>query len=164
VKVWNRWTGPAPVAERFWSKVNRDGPIIRPDLGPCWVWTARQSDGYGRFRWHGKNTAAHRVSWDLANGQPGENCVLHRCDNRACVRPDHLFLGTQLENVADMVAKRRQATGVRHPCHKLTPDAVKQIRQRLEAGERHRALADEFGVRFQTIGAIRYRRIWRDVA
>lgn len=90
-----------PVPERFWAKVDR------PDEG-CWEWL-RSSDrrGYGMFLLEGRMVRAHRVSWLLTHGDPGEAHVLHRCDNPGCVRPDHLFLGTHQDNIEDMVEKRR---------------------------------------------------------
>lgn len=91
---------PQPIAPRFWSKVHiTDG---------CWLWTGALRNGYGRF---GSRPFkyAHRVSWELANGPTGDLKVLHRCDNPRCVRPDHLFLGTQLDNMRDRSAKGRTA-------------------------------------------------------
>lgn len=150
--------------DRFWSKV-RKGP-------DCWEWLAARgknpsgSLGYGQFsigsrvdkdrRMH----AAHRVAWSITNGEiPVGLNVLHRCDNQACVNPEHLFLGTQRDNVSDMIAKgrKRPAVGDRHGSAKLTEDQVRKIRQEYTRGTSRfnpgnkRELAIEFGVRPSTI-------------
>lgn len=125
--------------ERFWSKV------VKRD-GGCWEWTAATFRGYGQVSYEGKVRRAHRVSWEITHGRiPGDLCVLHRCDNRACVNPDHLWLGTRPENAADMVAKRRQARGNRHGRRKLSDSQVREIRQRV-AGTTQRQLSREYGV------------------
>jgi hypothetical protein len=98
-----------PIAERFWTKVERlEGE-------GCWLWTATRSAGRGdRSNWYGSvrvNNAmrrAHRVAWELTYGPiPDGLKVLHRCDTPPCVRPDHLFLGTDLDNALDRNAKGR---------------------------------------------------------
>jgi hypothetical protein len=85
----------------FWAKVRRtDG---------CWEWTgARLHSGYGKLGRKGRTYVAHRFAWELVNGAiPDGLFACHRCDNRLCVRPDHLFLGTQKDNIADMLSKGR---------------------------------------------------------
>jgi hypothetical protein len=90
--------------DRFWAKVDKSGE--------CWVWTgSRNWAGYGYLgavRGHGRQLAAHRVSWELANGSIPEGLhVLHHCDNPPCVRPEHLFVGTRSDNLSDAGRKGR---------------------------------------------------------
>ena len=82
---------------------------IQQDTNGCWLWTGyRNRGGYGELKHRGKRVLAHRLSWRLAHGNlPASLHVLHRCDNPACVRPEHLFLGTNQDNVADRIAKGR---------------------------------------------------------
>lgn len=95
----------------------------------CWNWTASTfRDGYGQFQCP-LGTRAHRVSWALEYGEIPTLQVLHRCDNPRCVRPSHLFLGTNADNLADRQAKGRQAQGERQWKAKLTDREVSAIRQ-----------------------------------
>lgn len=99
------------VAERFNAKVDRSKD--------CWIWMAAKcSKQYGQLRVAGKNVAAHRLAWELANGQapPADKQVCHHCDNPSCVRPDHRFLGTNQENADDMVAKGRAYNQKKKAC------------------------------------------------
>lgn len=101
--------------KRFWNKVNKDGPIPQhaPELGACWVWMgATDRCGYGLFFTHKINglsqyKKAHRIAFENFSGHRPINKVLHRCDNPPCIRPSHLFDGTQAENVRDMMTKGR---------------------------------------------------------
>jgi hypothetical protein len=141
------------VESRFWERVNKtDG---------CWEWQGYLTHGYGTFRYEGRHQGAHRVSYAMAYGNPGSLQVLHHCDNRRCVRPDHLFLGTNTDNVADKMAKNRQARGQRvpvgekHPQHKLSQEQVNEIRRRYAMGGiTYKQLSEEFGVCLAQIGHI----------
>lgn len=149
--------------ERFWSKVNKNGSIHPYDasLGRCWEWMAsRSKKGYGHFCLSGKCWQSHRLSWYIAfNNIPDKIMVLHSCDNRCCVNPDHLSLGTNDDNMKDMVKKGRQGIRVVH--RKLTYEQAEEIRQRYEAeGVYQFELAFEYGVCQRTINNIIHRRVW----
>jgi hypothetical protein len=110
-----------------------------------------------------RNVRAHRVSWELAHGAiPDELHVLHRCDVRACVRPDHLYLGTHTDNVADRDNKGRQPRGERNGLAKLTPEQVRTMRAEYAAGGISQpALAKRYGIAHGTIEAIVHHRSWK---
>lgn len=154
-----------PPESRFWPNVNREGPppAHLPHLGPCALWLGDLSThGYGRFSVGGKHIQAHVYAWELANGPvPDGLCVLHRCDVRACVRVEHLFLGTRAENSADMAAKRRSTWGERNPMAKLTDDAVRAIRERYASGMTMREAAESFGTTEDNVRHIVLGKSWR---
>jgi hypothetical protein len=172
---WSRGIAPAPngrqsvpkntrpLADRFWAKVDKNGPEVRVGLGECWVWTAaKDRRGYGKIGDDGATKIAPRVAWEIEHGaSPGDRCVLHHCDNPGCVRPSHLFLGTAADNAADKVAKGRQSTkatglgwhcmGERNPLARHSDDDVREARRLREAGARITDLAARYGVHRTTI-------------
>lgn len=108
--------------KRFWSHVQRsDG---------CWLWTAgRNRGGYGNFWFDERTVTASRMAWELVIGPiPKGACVLHQCDTPACVRPDHLFLGSLTDNAQDMLRKHRQGWANVTQCprgHAYSPENTK---------------------------------------
>jgi hypothetical protein len=140
----------------FWEKVDR--------TGSCWEWTAtKDPGGYGRFAVRRKLHGAHRIAYELTYGPiPDGLLVCHRCDNRSCVNPAHLFLGTDQDNTDDCIAKGRIAVGEQRGA-KLTAVQVRLIRELAASGVAHRALGRQFGVASQTIDALIARRTWRHV-
>lgn len=95
--------------DRFWNKVDKE-----TESG-CWEWVGSTRNGYGCIRPIGVTKYSHRVSWELHNGPiPDGLWVLHKCDNRKCVNPDHLFLGTNQDNVNDKMSKGRGPVGARN--------------------------------------------------
>ncbi len=145
------------VEQRFWKKVDVRGQ------DDCWEWKAsRHPKGYGQFKYDNQTMHAHRVSYILENGHPGENMfVCHKCDNRACVNPSHLFAGTAKDNTIDMVLKKRGVT-VWGP-QKLCASDVAAIKMQLRNGHRPTGLARLFGVSVFTICKIKDGKIWKHV-
>jgi hypothetical protein len=103
---------------RFLSHIDQDGPIIRPELGPCWVWKlGRDRDGYGLFNMSGRQWRAPRAAWTLLVAPiPDGLLICHRCDNPGCVRPEHLFLGDHGVNQRDKLVKGRNTNDQKTHC------------------------------------------------
>lgn len=154
-----------PLAERFWSKVDKSGD--------CWLWTgATTFGGYGVIQRGGADGGlirAHRYAYEEQLGPiPKGQGLCHRCDMPGCVRPTHLFPGDQRTNMADCAAKGRTRpggqTGVAHHRAKLNPEKVVQIRQLRRQGLSLNAVAERFDVSKKTILNIDKGVIWREVA
>lgn len=150
---------PAYDAARFWAKVDKSGE--------CWTWTAyKLSTGYGRFGigwtavWQ-----AHRYSALMHFGEiPAGALVLHTCDTPACVRPEHLYFGTNADNNRDMSDRERFNYGVLRGSNnqqsKLSAEQVLEIRRKCAGGQSRRSLGREYGVSHQTVSDIVARRLW----
>ena len=145
--------------KRFWSRVNKETE--------CWNWTGYfVGNQYGRIKLNGKVHRAHRMSWIIHNGDiPDGMCILHKCDNPSCVNPDHLFLGTRADNMADMDAKGRRANfkGANNGNSKLTEAKVREIRMWSELGYLQKRIATAYGVSKVNVSAIKHRRSWKHV-
>lgn len=154
---------------RFWSRVNKNGPIIRAELGPCWVWPPTKHDKYGRF----DNRLAHRVSYVMATGCDTDLLVLHKCDNPACVNPDHLFAGTPLDNTLDRKAKGRKGgsgphtpsprRGEKSNWAKLTEESVREMRLLYKQGVKTKYLAARFEIGATGVFNVVSRKTWKHI-
>jgi hypothetical protein len=146
--------------EGFWSRAaTGEG---------CWLWQGSiSSTGYGYVKVCGKRILAHRLAYLVATGtDPGRMLVCHRCDVPLCVRPEHLFLGTDADNVADMCRKgrARPCVGEKQGRAKLTEAAVRDIRRRTAAGTTFRRLAQEYRVSARLVSYVARHMLWRHVS
>lgn len=170
---------------RFWSKVDKNGPIPTacPERGPCWCWIGAlfTDSGYGQFWFNGTNRRAHVVAYEWANGPVPEGLIVrHHCDNPVCVRPSHLEAGTHKQNAEDRDSRGRGVSGDRHwtrrtpervkglpgernAMARLTEDDVRDILRQGAAGKRRQEIADEKHVSIATVYMILRRDIWRHV-
>lgn len=165
-------TNRVPLYKRFWESLDTSQD--------CWLWTgAKGPKGYGHIVVDTRHTYAHRYSYELANGPiPEGKMVLHKCDNRLCCNPSHLYVGTAADNTADMVRRGRCTSGLvsrfhldpdcergeLNPYAKLTNDKVRQIRARYaEGGISQAKLARAFSVCQMTIWHIVNRKTWTHI-
>lgn len=143
--------------ERFWSKVERG------ESNECWPWKASTlRGGYGYFYLDGTKQA-HRMAYELSFGQiPEGKQVLHKCDNPSCCNPNHLFLGSQFDNISDMIQKKRPRYAVGEKSNaKLTRGQVKEIREKYATSNyTYTRLATEYPVSFAQVGNIVRRNDW----
>ncbi len=160
------------IEDRFWANV-------ATDVTGCWPWTGgHDRDGYGKLTIVGRTVKAHRIAYEIHFGpipEPVEDepmlCVLHHCDYPPCVRPDHLYLGTNAVNTAERDAKGRGAwrpghrhnQGERNANARLTDALVLELRARHAAGESQSALAREHGVTQSLVSQVVRRTRWRHV-
>lgn len=132
----------------------------------CWEWSGpKDRDGYGVFGHHrGKQLRAHRASYAVNVGAiPDRMMVCHKCDNRSCINPDHLFIGSPKENTLDMVNKGRKflTKGALHGMAKLSDKDVSEIIQLRKSGLLLKEIAARYGVTFQHVSLITHRKSWR---
>jgi hypothetical protein len=146
--------------EKFLAKVCPDA------ASGCWLWRGMVvGTGYGMVRFERKMYPAHRLAWKFFRGEiaPGLS-VCHKCDVRACVNPEHLFLGTQADNMRDMKERGRSPHGEKHSRSKLTAEQVSRIKMMLAEGRMYMSeLAREYGVTPATISSIARGTTWRHV-
>jgi hypothetical protein len=134
--------------DKFWSKVDKGAE------NECWIWTgAKRWNGYGKFIHNYKTILAHKASFEINRGTIGDGLVVcHSCDNRACCNPNHLWLGTQAENMQDMFKKGRNAKSKpkgsceRHPRAKLKNSDIPEIKKLYSNGESSRSIGKKYGV------------------
>lgn len=160
--------------ENFWSKVLQKSPT------DCWEWQGSiTSSGYGNLSWHGVMAQAHRVAYYLSYGgialetgfrhegkaKTYKRFVLHRCDNRLCCNPKHLFLGSMRTNLLDAYAKgRKQQPKSKHANAKLTSAQVQEVRSLYDTGKENQvSLAKRFGISQTTISLIVRRETYKDI-
>ena len=139
--------------------------VIKKDN--CWDWNLfKDRDGYGKVTFNKKRISIHRASWIIHNGSIPEGLlVLHHCDNPSCSRPDHLFLGTTMDNKQDCISKRRlnPRQGENHPLSKLNEEQVVEIRNLLKNKILQKEIANKFNVAIETISDIKFKRTWKHI-
>lgn len=151
--------------EKFEDRIYKD-----PTCG-CWLWTAGMMGGqkrYGGFHTEVGYRTAHRVSWEIHKGKiPIGLCVCHSCDTPLCVNPDHLFLGSHFDNMADCSEKKRNRTsrnvGTNHPLSKLDPYKVRDIRFLESIKFPRKQIAKSYDVTVNAIENVIWGKTWRHV-
>lgn len=153
----SRWQNKS-IKERFEEKY-----IPIPESG-CWIWLASISNyGYGVLTINGKNKNTHRLSYEIYKGEiPKGMHVCHTCDVPACVNPNHLFLGTAMDNMRDMIKKNRKAIGVNHGYSKLTEEDVKRIRL-IGKTKTQSEIAKMFNVTRSLISFVQLNKGWKHI-
>lgn len=147
--------------DRFWEKINKK------DSESCWEWTAgKYRGGYGHFRklvdgkW--KMYKSHRFSYELHKGKIDKGLlVCHSCDNPSCVNPNHLFLGTAKQNMADYIKKGRNRFGKVEGYRHLSKEIADAIRADYEAGMSYKQLMAKYETSKSQISRVILRQIWK---
>ncbi len=146
-------------AERFWSLID-----IPDDPMRCWEWQSNlYATGYGLYNFQGKTQRAHRIMWYLIHNKWPEQFLLHSCDNKICVNPNHLREGTQKENITDAMQRNRLAKGEQHGQAKLTEKDVLEIRSEYQKGVRQKQLAKQYQINQSQVSAIVRRKRWSHI-
>jgi hypothetical protein len=151
------------ILNRFWARVDVRG------MDECWEWQGTTRNGYGMVITRPPHTMiASRFLWEIHHRQeiPDGMFVCHTCDNPLCVNPAHLYLGTPLDNMRDMIERDRACwyVGEENPHAKLTEDQVREIRRLYaEGGWSYRRLAPMFGVNWSAIRQVVKRHTWKHI-
>ena len=148
-----------PIRLRFWDKVNVTSP------SGCWLWKgAKDCEGYGFIkRKDGVQLRAHRMSYEFYQGPIPDNYqICHHCDNPSCVNPNHLFAGTNSDNMRDCIRKNRKppVRGTKNPMAKLTDNQVIDIRKDTRPSK---AIAGEYQITPDYVNTIKRRGTWKHI-
>jgi hypothetical protein len=153
---------PQALEGRFWERIQVTGK-------GCWEWQGwKAGKGYGGINYQGRKMYAHRLAWILRRGEiPTGLQVLHHCDNPPCINPDHLFLGTNTDNVHDCIAKGRKVVGdvrgEKNPKAVLSPVDVLRIRRLYDSGWKHEQIANAFCAPINAVRKAALRQTWRHI-
>lgn len=147
------------------SDVLRFQKYVKVSESGCHEWIGSlDAYGYGQLNINRRPAKAHRIAWELANGPVPEGMsILHRCDNPQCVNPEHLFPGTQSDNMKDAARKGRMHPGEKHGMSKLTESDVLAMRMAHSSGEGRRDIASRFNVPYSTVNEIIRRDAWKHI-
>lgn len=163
----------SPSDQGFWARVDRNGPVAYEHLDVCWLWSGSKiNSGYGIWRFSNNTyrlVLAHRFMWMSTYGEiPEGQLVLHKCDNKLCVNPSHLFLGSYSDNVQDCLQKGRFVVGARRrgeECNraKITEGHVREIRELRQQGLLQREIAARLGTTREIVSSVLRGATWRHV-
>jgi len=135
-----KWNSDLPFDERFWEKVDIKS------IDECWPWKAAlDGKGYGQIRSKGKQLISSRIAWELTNGPiPEGMLILHKCDNRTCCNPNHLYIGTHSDNMQDRENRNRAPNAGRPPS--IPNEIIKTIKQLYKEGNSQMSMSRQFGI------------------